>query len=87
MKISRMHPLTGSDSKTAAFFDVETEEGIVIKGFTLIKGTKGLFTGVPSEKGKDEKYYEQVLLPNEMKKDLNEMAIKKYEEVTMQDVL
>ena len=30
MKISRMNPLKG-ESKTAAFFDVQTEEEIIIK--------------------------------------------------------
>ncbi|MBU1101389.1 MAG: SpoVG family protein [Bacteroidetes bacterium] len=86
MKITRMHPLN-NDSKTAAFFDLETSDNIVIKGFTLIKGVKGLFVGVPSEKGKDDKYYEQVLIPNDMKKELNDMAVKKYDEVSMENVL
>ena len=36
MKISRMNPFSGS-GKTVAFFDVETEEGFNIKGFTLVE--------------------------------------------------
>ena len=51
MNILRMNPYEG-DSKTATFFDIETTEGITIKGFTLVEGTKGLFVGMPSEKGK-----------------------------------
>jgi DNA-binding cell septation regulator SpoVG len=53
MKISRLNPFDGT-SKTAAFFDIETEEGINIKGCTLVEGTNGLFVGVPSAKGKDK---------------------------------
>jgi DNA-binding cell septation regulator SpoVG len=79
MKISRMNPFEG-ESKTAAFFDVETDEGINIKGFTLVEGTNGLFVGIPSEKGKDGKYYDRVYLPKELKEQLSEMAISTYNE-------
>lgn len=80
MKIARMNPYDG-ESKTAAFFDLETNEGIVIKGFTLVEGQNGLFVSVPSSKGKDDKYYEKVILPQDLKKQLGEMAIEKYNEV------
>ena len=79
MKISRLNPFDGS-SKTVAFFDVETEEGINIKGFTLVEGTNGLFAGVPSDKGKDGKYYDRVYVPKELKEQLTEMAITMYNE-------
>jgi stage V sporulation protein G len=79
MKISRMNPFDGS-SKTVAFFDVETEEGINIKGFTLVEGTNGLFAGVPSAKGKDDKYYDRVYIPKELKEQLTDMAISMYNE-------
>jgi DNA-binding cell septation regulator SpoVG len=77
MKISRLNPFDGS-SKTVAFFDVETEEGINIKGFTLVEGTNGLFVGVPSAKGKDDKYYDRVYIPKELKEQLSDMAISMY---------
>ncbi len=79
MKISRMNPFDG-DSKTVAFFDVETGEGINIKGFTLVEGTNGLFAGVPSAKGKDDKYYDRVYVPKELKEQLTDMAISMYNE-------
>ena len=81
MNILRMNPYEG-DSKTAAFFDIETTEGITIKGFTLVEGTKGLFVGMPSEKGKDDKYYDKVSMTNEKKLQLSEMAIEKYNTLT-----
>jgi len=81
MKISRMNPFEGS-GKTVAFFDVETEEGINIKGFTLVEGSNGLFVGVPRDKGKDDKYYDRVYVPKELKDQLTEMAIAKYNEVS-----
>ena len=79
MKISRLNPFDGS-SKTVAFFDVETGEGINIKGFTLVEGTNGLFVGVPSAKGKDDKYYDRVYIPKELKEQLTDMAISIYNE-------
>jgi stage V sporulation protein G len=80
MKISRMNPFKG-ESKTVAFFDVETGEGINIKGFTLVEGSNGLFASAPREKGKDDKYYDRVYLPKELKEQLTEMAISMYNEI------
>ncbi len=83
MKIARMNPYEG-ESKTKAFFDLETEEGIVIKGFTLVEGPNGLFVSVPSEKGKDDKYYDRVLLPKEVRTKLNDIAVEKYNSLSAQ---
>ena len=80
MKISRMNKYD-ADSKTKAFFDMETEEGIVVKGFSLVEGGSGLFVSVPSHKGKDEKYYENVLMSKEQKKELNDLALSQYDEL------
>jgi stage V sporulation protein G len=81
MKISRMNPFEGS-GKTVAFFDLETEEGLNIKGFTLVEGSNGLFASAPREKGKDDKYYDRVYVPKELKEQLTEMAVAKYNEVS-----
>ncbi len=82
MKIARMNSYQGS-SKTVAFFDLETEENIIVKGLTLVDGPNGLFVSVPSAKGKDDKYYEKIVLPKELKKELNEMAVSKFQEVNV----
>ena len=79
MTIERMFPINSSNSKVKAFFDIKTEEGIIIKGFKIIEGTNGLFASVPSTKAKDEKYYDDVVFPSkEMKEKLNEMALEAY---------
>jgi len=80
MKINRMNPYNG-ESKTNAFFDVETDEGIIIKGFTLVESSNGLFVSAPSEKGKDGKYYDKVLMSNELKNQLNDIAVSHYNEL------
>lgn len=79
MKIFRMNKLqNNATSKTVAFFDIQTSEGIIIKGFRIVSGSKGLFISAPDEKGKDGKYYETVILPKEMKSELEQAAIEEF---------
>lgn len=80
MKVYRMNKLdANSGSKTKAFFDAQTDDGIIIKGFRLVEGANGLFVSPPSEKGKDGKYYDTVILPKEMRQDLEKLAMAEYE--------
>jgi stage V sporulation protein G len=79
MKITRMNMLENkAGGKMAAFFDIQTPDEIIIKGFRLINGANGLFISSPDEKGKDGKYYESVILPKEMKTSLEKLAIEEY---------
>jgi len=77
MKIVRMNKLNG-EGKTAAFLDIQTDDDIIIKGFRLVNGSNGLFLASPDEKGKDGKYYDKVILPNELKQKLTQLAIDEY---------
>lgn len=77
MKIIRMNKLNGG--KTLAFFDVETDDGIILKGFRIVDGSKGKFIASPDEKGKDGKYYETVILPKEIKNKLEKLALEEYQ--------
>jgi len=78
MKISRLNPYNGTN-KTRAFFDAVTEEGIELKGFTLVDGPNGLFVSSPKEKGKDGKYFDRVILPKPLKDELTTLALAEYE--------
>ncbi len=78
MTITRMTPLQDGNGKLLAFFDVQTNDGIVIKGFRLFNGSKGMFISAPADKGKDGKYYESVLLPRDLTDTLQKIAIEKY---------
>ncbi|GAB4299320.1 MAG: hypothetical protein Kow0098_25680 [Ignavibacteriaceae bacterium] len=80
MKIIRMNLLNnGKGGKTLAFFDIETDDGIIIKGFRLINGSKGMFLSEPDEKGKDGRFHNTVALPKEMKDKLLNLALEEYE--------
>ena len=48
-------------SSLRAYADVIFDDLLVIKGFKILVGKSGgLFIGMPSKKGKDGKYYDQV---------------------------
>ncbi|HQI41757.1 MAG: hypothetical protein B6D44_15285 [Ignavibacteriales bacterium UTCHB2] len=83
MKIYRMNKIQSSTtSKTLAFFDIQLDNEIIIKGFRIINGSKGLFISAPDEKGKDGKFHETVILPKEMKSDLEKIALEEYNKLT-----
>ncbi len=83
MKIIRINPLKNdSGGKTAAFFDIQTNDGIIIKGFRIVNGANGLFVSAPNDKGKDGKYYDNVILPQEMKSEVEKQAIEEYNKLS-----
>ena len=76
MKIDRMNK--GEWGKLRAFFDLRTNEGIVIKGFKLVEGVNGLFVGMPSQKGKDEEFFDTVFMERDIRDKLNDLAMDEY---------
>ena len=82
MRVTNLRKYDG-DSNLRAFFDVETEEGMVVKGFKIVEGINGLFVGNPSEYSKkDDKYYDRVFIPKELKDELEQEAIKEYNQIS-----
>lgn len=70
------------NSKTKAFIELVLDNTLVIKGMTLVEGSKGLFLSFPSIKGKDGKYYNSIYsMDKEFTGQLEEACIKKYNEV------
>lgn len=75
------HPYDGN-SKTKAFIELCLDGTLIIKGMTLVEGSKGLFLSFPSTKGKDGKYYNSIYsMDKEFTGLLEEACIKKYNEV------
>ena len=68
----------GSWGKVRAFFDIMTDEGFTIKGFKIIEGINGLFVGVPSQKGKDDEYFDTVFIAPELREEVNHVALQTY---------
>ena len=80
MKIERMNK--GEWGKLRAFFDLRTSEGIVIKGFKLVEGINGMFVGMPSQKGKDDEFFDTVFMDRDMREELNQVAMDAYNNQT-----
>ena len=78
MKIERMNK--GEWGKIRAFFDLRTQEGVVIKGFKLVEGINGMFVGMPSQKGKDDEYFDTVFMDRDLRDELSQVSIDAYED-------
>ena len=80
MKVTELKPYSGT-TKTKAFLNLETEEGMVVKGFTLVEGPNGLFLSMPSERGKDGKYYDRVFMHKDLRAGVQELCIQEYNKI------
>ena len=56
LAVSRIHKLDGEGS-LKAFCDLSLFDSFVVKGLRVVEGKEGLFVGMPSEPGKDGKWY------------------------------
>ena len=79
IQVSRLHRFDG-DSKLKAFADISFG-GIVIKGLSVVDGSKGLFVSMPRHQGKDGKWYDTACaITDEAKQALTETVLKAYED-------
>ena len=77
ISVSRVYKVD-SDSKLRAFIDVSFS-GIVVKGFSVVDGSKGLFVSMPRHQGKDGKWYDTVYpATKELKERLSNIVLEAY---------
>ena len=77
ISVSRIFKLD-TDSKLKAFADVSFS-GIVVKGFSVVNGEKGLFVSMPRHQGKDGKWRDTVTpSTKELKQQLVEVVLEAY---------
>jgi DNA-binding cell septation regulator SpoVG len=70
-----------------AYFDV-TINGVEVKGLKLVKSPKdnSIFISFPSEKGKDDKYYNTVFIPDVvLKKEVEDVLKETYNKIKDSD--
>ena len=78
ISVSRIYKLD-TDSKLKAFADVSFS-GVVIKGFSVVNGEKGLFVSMPRHQGKDGKWYDTVYPQSkELKQQLSAAVLEAYQ--------
>ena len=70
-----------NDSPIKAFCDIQFSDDFIVKGFKIVQGKEGLFVGMPSEPGKNGKWYGTfVPISDEVKARIQEAVITAYEE-------
>lgn len=78
LAVTRIHKLDG-DGPTKAFCDISVLDSLVINGLRVVEGKNGLFVGMPSEAGKDGKYYHTVIpLRREVKDEIERLVLEAY---------
>jgi len=65
-----------------AFCDVNINGKIQIKGFKVFEGKEGgeLFLGLPSELGKNGKWFQTVTMADDVKNELSQLVLEAYNE-------
>ncbi|MBU4376954.1 MAG: SpoVG family protein, partial [Candidatus Omnitrophica bacterium] len=64
---------------TKAFCDIIISDALIIKGIRIVDGKKGLFAAMPSQQGKDGKWYDSIRpTSKEVKASLNDVIIKAF---------
>ncbi|MFA5271330.1 MAG: SpoVG family protein [Candidatus Omnitrophota bacterium] len=77
-KVARLHKFDGSGA-IKAMCDIAISDQIVVKGFKIIEGKNGLFVGVPQEKGKNGKWYDNVFpLTPEVREAIDKTVLSAY---------
>lgn len=80
VEVLRLHRLSG-ESNLKAFCDVSFAGVFMVKGIRVVEGKNGLFVGMPSRKGKDDKWYDTAYpLTREFREALNEVVLGAYEQ-------
>ena len=78
LEVVRMHRLQG-DSKLKAFADVSFAGVFMVKGLRVTEGRNGLFVSMPSEQGKNGKWYDKARpLTKEFKGLLSDVVLESY---------
>ena len=78
IKVERVYIMQG-DTPLKAFADISINEAILVKGIKVVDGKKGMFVSMPSDKGKDDKWYENVrCLDKEVREIISEEVMEAY---------
>jgi len=75
--INRVHALANPKNKVKGFVDIIIEDVLVIKSLKVVENKSGeLFVSMPQDKGKDDKYYDQVRpLNKEVRDDITQTVL------------
>ena len=74
IKVTRLYRME-KEGPVKAFCDINVDDSILIKGLKVVEGEKGTFVGLPSEAGRDGRWYTTVFLLNQALKEKVDKAV------------
>ena len=78
--IVKIHRLP-EGNRVKAFVDLGVNDALIIKGLRVIDSQKGLFVSMPSEQGKNERWYERVrCIDGEVKVEITKKVLEAYKD-------
>ena len=79
MEVVDIRKSTG-EGKLRAFADVKVAESLIIKGFTVMEGAKGVFASLPRKANKGGQWFDTVIPVNEqIKQELQDLVLEAYD--------
>jgi len=79
IQVARLFRVEKQGSKLKAFVDLCIGDSFIVKGFKVVEGVKGLFISMPSQPGKDGKWYDSVFpITKEKRQELSEVILSAY---------
>jgi stage V sporulation protein G len=71
------------DGNLKAYADVKIDGSLVVKGFTVMNGRKGVFVGMPRKAGKDGRWFDTLKpLDSSLKKEIEDKVLEAYDRET-----
>ena len=65
-----------------ALADVRLANSVVVKGFSVMLGKKGVFVGMPRQAGKDGRWFDMLTPENSLKHEIQEKVLEAYDRET-----
>ena len=73
----------GQDGKVKAFANVKFGGALIIRGFRVVDGSKGLFVSLPSKPGKDKDWFDVIaILDDGLKEEVEGRILEAYDRET-----
>jgi len=80
LSVKRLVKFDGEGS-LKAYCDLAIGDQFLVKGLRVVQGKNGLFVSMPREQGKDQKWYDNVvLLTDKAKTDVNRVVLDAYQQ-------
>jgi DNA-binding cell septation regulator SpoVG len=78
--VNRINRIHDEERNLKAFVDIEVNDLLLIKGFQVMNGKKGIFVSMPRQKGKDGRWYDIVKpIDPEVMNKIKEVVLAAYE--------